>query len=44
VRCTLRGPAGRLYLFLWNRLPDVTVDGEAELATTWREQAKVVWD
>jgi uncharacterized protein (TIGR03083 family) len=44
VRCTLRGAAGRLYLFLWNRLPDVTVDGEAELATTWREQAKVVWD
>jgi hypothetical protein len=39
----LRGPAGALYLFLWNRLPAVPVDGDAEVAGRWREQARVTW-
>jgi uncharacterized protein (TIGR03083 family) len=42
--CTLRGPAGLLYLFLWNRVPAVPVDGDAALAARWRETARVVWE
>jgi uncharacterized protein (TIGR03083 family) len=42
--CTLRAPAGRLYLFLWNRVPDVAVEGDAALAARWREQARVTWE
>lgn len=41
--CTLRATAGRLYLFLWNRVPDVAVDGDAGLAARWRESALVTW-
>jgi uncharacterized protein (TIGR03083 family) len=41
--CTLRGPAARLYLFLWNRVPDIAVEGDAALAARWREQARVTW-
>jgi uncharacterized protein (TIGR03083 family) len=41
--CTLRAPAGALYLFLWNRVPDVAVEGDAALAARWREQARVTW-
>jgi uncharacterized protein (TIGR03083 family) len=41
--CTLRATAGRLYLFLWNRVPDVIVDGDAALAARWRESARVTW-
>ncbi|MFD3947317.1 maleylpyruvate isomerase family mycothiol-dependent enzyme [Streptomyces sp. NPDC058579] len=43
--CELSGPADRLYLTLWNRLPDsaVTVAGDASLARLWRETSAVVW-
>ncbi|MEU4269213.1 maleylpyruvate isomerase family mycothiol-dependent enzyme [Streptomyces sp. NPDC026092] len=43
--CELSGPADRLYLTLWNRLPDsaVTVAGDASLARLWRETSAIVW-
>ncbi|MFJ8659621.1 maleylpyruvate isomerase family mycothiol-dependent enzyme [Streptomyces sp. NPDC093795] len=39
----LSGPAGRLYLTLWNRLPvdAVTLVGDAELARVWRETSAI---
>ncbi|MFF1510476.1 maleylpyruvate isomerase family mycothiol-dependent enzyme [Streptomyces sp. NPDC058326] len=41
----LSGPVGRLYLHLWNRLPDgaVTLTGDAELARLWRETSGITW-
>ncbi|MFD0366809.1 maleylpyruvate isomerase family mycothiol-dependent enzyme [Streptomyces sp. NPDC059071] len=41
--CELSGPADRLYLTLWNRLPQesVTVTGDASLARLWRENSAV---
>ncbi|MEU2117691.1 maleylpyruvate isomerase family mycothiol-dependent enzyme [Streptomyces sp. NPDC016459] len=41
----LSGPADRLYLTLWNRLPTaaVTVTGDAELARLWRETSGITW-
>ncbi|MEU6882530.1 maleylpyruvate isomerase family mycothiol-dependent enzyme [Streptomyces sp. NPDC046712] len=43
--CELSGPADRLYLTLWNRLPDdaVTVTGDASLARLWRETSGITW-
>lgn len=43
--CELSGPAGRLHLVLWNRLPvtDVTLDGDGELARLWRENSAITW-
>ncbi|MFF6777166.1 maleylpyruvate isomerase family mycothiol-dependent enzyme [Streptomyces sp. NPDC012637] len=43
--CELSGPADRLYLTLWNRLPQeaVTVTGDASLALLWRENSAVTW-
>ncbi|MGW2560983.1 maleylpyruvate isomerase family mycothiol-dependent enzyme [Streptomyces sp. NPDC001514] len=43
--CELSGPAGRLYLALWNRLPltAVTVAGDAGLARLWREKSAITW-
>ncbi|MFI8824728.1 maleylpyruvate isomerase family mycothiol-dependent enzyme [Streptomyces sp. NPDC053431] len=43
--CELGGPADRLYLTLWNRLPQeaVTVTGDASLARLWRENSGIVW-
>ncbi|MFJ3583380.1 maleylpyruvate isomerase family mycothiol-dependent enzyme [Streptomyces sp. NPDC090127] len=43
--CELSGPAGRLYLTLWNRLPEgaVAVAGDASLARLWRETSGIVW-
>lgn len=43
--CELSGPAGRLYLALWNRLPlaAVTVSGDEELARLWRETSAITW-
>lgn len=38
----LRGPAARLYLFLWNRLPDVPTDGDPSVVARWRNQARVI--
>ncbi|MFI1706583.1 maleylpyruvate isomerase family mycothiol-dependent enzyme [Streptomyces griseoruber] len=40
--CELTGPAARLYLALWNRLPFPAVTGDAELATLWREKSAVI--
>lgn len=41
--CELSGPADRLYLTLWNRLPEdaVSVAGDASLARLWRENSGV---
>ncbi|WP_406480698.1 maleylpyruvate isomerase family mycothiol-dependent enzyme [Streptomyces sp. NBC_01615] len=41
--CELAGPAARLYLALWNRLPFPSVTGDASLATLWREKSGVTW-
>lgn len=43
--CELSGAADRLYLTLWNRLPDgaVTVTGDASLARLWREKSGITW-
>jgi uncharacterized protein (TIGR03083 family) len=40
---TLRASAAELYLFLWNRVDHVPVEGDAALAARWREQARVTW-
>ncbi|MER7374961.1 maleylpyruvate isomerase family mycothiol-dependent enzyme [Streptomyces lanatus] len=39
----ISGPADRLYLSLWNRLPFLQVTGDASLATLWRENSAVTW-
>ncbi|MGW2305635.1 maleylpyruvate isomerase family mycothiol-dependent enzyme [Streptomyces sp. NPDC001809] len=41
----LAGPAGRLYLVLWNRLPvdTVTLTGDQALARLWRETSAITW-
>ncbi|WP_030559153.1 maleylpyruvate isomerase family mycothiol-dependent enzyme [Streptomyces aureocirculatus] len=39
--CEIAGPAGQLYLALWNREPFTQVTGDAELAKRWRERAGV---
>ncbi|MFF3316110.1 maleylpyruvate isomerase family mycothiol-dependent enzyme [Streptomyces sp. NPDC003035] len=43
--CELSGPADRLYLTLWNRLPDgaVTITGDPSLAGLWRETSGITW-
>ncbi|MFF4353083.1 maleylpyruvate isomerase family mycothiol-dependent enzyme [Streptomyces sp. NPDC001530] len=41
--CELTGPAGRLYLALWNRQPFPSVTGDASLAALWRERSGVTW-
>ncbi|GAA1518911.1 maleylpyruvate isomerase family mycothiol-dependent enzyme [Streptomyces albidochromogenes] len=42
--CELSGPAERLYLTLWNRLPHsaIAVSGDEALARLWRETSQVV--
>ena len=42
---TLRGPAGELYLLLWNRTGTdrIDVDGDAALLDLWRAAATVRW-
>lgn len=37
----LSGPADRLYLALWNRMPMPSVTGDASLATLWREKSVI---
>ncbi|MEV1083256.1 maleylpyruvate isomerase family mycothiol-dependent enzyme [Streptomyces sp. NPDC050211] len=39
--CEISGPAARLYLSLWNRLPFPAVNGDASLAALWREKSAV---
>jgi len=41
--CELSGPAARLYLSLWNRLPFPGLTGDAALAALWRERSGVTW-
>ncbi|MFC5633319.1 maleylpyruvate isomerase family mycothiol-dependent enzyme [Streptomyces bullii] len=41
AECELAGPAGDLYLALWNRLPVPTVTGDPALASLWREASGV---
>ncbi|MER8159100.1 maleylpyruvate isomerase family mycothiol-dependent enzyme [Streptomyces sp. NPDC094472] len=41
--CELSGPAGDLYLALWNRLPitALTTEGDEKLAELWRERSGI---
>ncbi|MCX3062225.1 maleylpyruvate isomerase family mycothiol-dependent enzyme [Streptomyces beihaiensis] len=39
--CEVSGPAARLYLALWNRLPFAAVSGDASIAELWRERSGV---
>ncbi|MEU6660246.1 maleylpyruvate isomerase family mycothiol-dependent enzyme [Streptomyces sp. NPDC046821] len=41
--CELSGPAARLYLSLWNRLPFPRITGDATLAALWRERSAINW-
>ncbi|MCX4830951.1 maleylpyruvate isomerase family mycothiol-dependent enzyme [Streptomyces sp. NBC_01016] len=41
AECELTGPAARLYLALWNRLPFPDVSGDSALAALWREHSGV---
>ncbi|GAA3829243.1 maleylpyruvate isomerase family mycothiol-dependent enzyme [Streptomyces chiangmaiensis] len=41
--CEVAGPAERLYLSLWNRLPFPAVTGDASVAALWREKSAVTW-
>ncbi|WP_210586276.1 maleylpyruvate isomerase family mycothiol-dependent enzyme [Streptomyces sp. GESEQ-35] len=41
--CEISGPAARLYLSLWNRLPFPAVTGDASLTALWREKSAVTW-
>ena len=39
--CEIAGPAPRLYLALWNRLPHPTVTGDPAVARLWRESSGI---
>ncbi|CAM5433423.1 hypothetical protein SANTM175S_04178 [Streptomyces antimycoticus] len=41
--CELSGPAGDLYLALWNRQPitALTTEGDEKLAELWREHSGI---
>ncbi|MFE2420704.1 maleylpyruvate isomerase family mycothiol-dependent enzyme [Streptomyces hokutonensis] len=41
--CELAGPAGQLYLALWNRRPFPAVSGDTSLAALWREKSAITW-
>ncbi|MEW2403676.1 maleylpyruvate isomerase family mycothiol-dependent enzyme [Streptomyces sp. NPDC046862] len=41
--CEVTGPAARLYLSLWNRLPLPGVTGDESVAALWRENSAVTW-
>ncbi|WP_406369655.1 maleylpyruvate isomerase family mycothiol-dependent enzyme [Streptomyces sp. NBC_00647] len=43
VDCELAGPAARLYLALWNRVPFPSVTGDPSLAGLWRETSGITW-
>ncbi|AJE80729.1 hypothetical protein SLNWT_0353 [Streptomyces albus] len=40
--CVLSGPASKLYLALWNRVPFPEITGDARLAALWRETSAIV--
>ncbi|MEV7887710.1 maleylpyruvate isomerase family mycothiol-dependent enzyme [Streptomyces sp. NPDC002817] len=42
AECEIAGPAGQLYLSLWNRVPFPAVTGDTALAELWREKSGVV--
>ncbi|MEU6351329.1 maleylpyruvate isomerase family mycothiol-dependent enzyme [Streptomyces sp. NPDC047072] len=39
--CEISGPAARLYLALWNRLPFPAVTGDVAVADLWREKSAI---
>ncbi|PAZ15745.1 hypothetical protein CLM62_13225 [Streptomyces sp. SA15] len=39
--CEVAGPAARVYLSLWNRLPFPSMTGDASVAGLWREKSAV---
>ncbi|MEV7289051.1 maleylpyruvate isomerase family mycothiol-dependent enzyme [Streptomyces sp. NPDC093252] len=41
VECELSGPAARLYLALWNRVPVPAISGDTSLARLWRETSGI---
>ncbi|GGN49993.1 hypothetical protein GCM10011579_004320 [Streptomyces albiflavescens] len=41
--CELAGPAARIYLALWNRMPFPGATGDASLAALWREKSGITW-
>ncbi|WP_367325028.1 maleylpyruvate isomerase family mycothiol-dependent enzyme [Streptomyces sp. HUAS ZL42] len=41
--CEISGPAGQVYLSLWNRLPFPEVTGDQSIAALWREKSAVTW-
>ncbi|MER5944144.1 maleylpyruvate isomerase family mycothiol-dependent enzyme [Streptomyces sp. NPDC001928] len=41
--CEISGPADRLYLSLWNRLPFPQVTGDASIAELWRANSAITW-
>ncbi|MBE4741100.1 MULTISPECIES: maleylpyruvate isomerase family mycothiol-dependent enzyme [Streptomyces] len=41
AECEITGPASRLYLALWNRIPFPAVTGDPELAELWRESSGI---
>jgi uncharacterized protein (TIGR03083 family) len=40
--CEVAGPAGQLYLSLWNRAPFPSVTGDGTLAALWREKSGII--
>jgi uncharacterized protein (TIGR03083 family) len=40
--CEVAGPAARLYLALWNRLPLPDATGDSTIAELWREKSAVI--
>lgn len=41
AECEIGGPAGQLYLSLWNRVPFPGVTGDGSLAELWREKSGI---
>jgi uncharacterized protein (TIGR03083 family) len=42
--CEVAGPAAKLYLALWNRMPFPDVTGDASVAALWRDNSAVTWN
>ncbi|NUR42130.1 MAG: maleylpyruvate isomerase family mycothiol-dependent enzyme [Streptomyces sp.] len=41
AECEIAGPAGELYLSLWNRVPFPDVSGDGSLADLWRDRSAI---